>query len=221
MRTDPAKRLTILSDAEKLALYGRPDFDEFQRAEYFALTEAELHLVQARQGTMEQVYCLLQLGYFKAKQAFFRFTGSEVPPEDLAFILSRYFPGVVLNLHPIRENEVYAQRGAITDYFGFRLWAAADQAPWVGKVSLWARRDVTATFLLAELVASLNAEKIVRPGYTTLQTIIAEALAVERRRLEQAVEAALDDTTQKALDQLIVREGTLSALAAIKSLYEN
>lgn len=216
MRTDPAKRLTILSDAEKRALYGRPDFDEFQRAEYFALTEAELHLVQARQGTMEQVYCLLQLGYFKAKQAFFRFTGSEVPPEDLAFILSRYFPGVVLNLHPIRENEVYAQRGAITDYFGFRLWAAADQAPWVGKVSLWARRDVTATFLLAELVASLNAEKIVRPGYTTLQTIIAEALAVERRRLEQAVEAALDDTTQKALDQLIVREGTLSALAAIK-----
>ena len=54
-----------------------------------------------------------------------------------------------------------------------------------------------------------------------MQTIIAEALAVERRRLEQAVEAALDDTTQKALDQLIVREGTLSALAAIKSLYEN
>ena len=216
MRADPAKRLTILSDAEKLALYGLPDFDEFQRAEYFALTAAEFHLVQARRGTVEQVHCLLQLGYFKAKQAFFRFTWSEVPPEDLAFILSRYFPGVALNPHPLRENEVYAQRRAIADHFGFRLWAAADQTPLAQKVSLWARRDATATFLLAELVAWLNAEKIVRPGYTTLQTIIAEALAVERRRLEQAVEAALDDTARKALDQLIAREETRSALAAIK-----
>jgi hypothetical protein len=198
MRADPAKRLTILSDAEKLALYGPPDFDEFQRAEYFALTEAEFHLVQARRGTVEQVHCLLQLGYFKAKQAFFRFAWSEVPPEDLAFILSRYFPGVAPNPHPLRENEVYAQRRAIADHFGFRLWAAADQTPLVQKVSLWARRDVTATFLLAELVAWLNAEKIVRPGYTTLQTIIAEALAVERQRLEQAVAAALDDAARQA-----------------------
>jgi hypothetical protein len=96
MRADPAKRLTILSDAEKLALYALPDFDEFQRAAYLALTEAELQLVQARRGTVEQAYCLLQLGYFKAKQAFFRFAWPEVPPEDLAFILSRYFPGVTL-----------------------------------------------------------------------------------------------------------------------------
>jgi hypothetical protein len=36
MRADPSKRLTILSEAEKLALYGLPDFDDFQRAEYFA-----------------------------------------------------------------------------------------------------------------------------------------------------------------------------------------
>jgi hypothetical protein len=47
-----------------------------------------------------------------------------------------------------------------------------------------ARRDVTATFILTELIALLNAEKIVRPGYTTLQTIIGDALNVERCRLE-------------------------------------
>jgi hypothetical protein len=42
VRATPTKRLIVLSDAEKLALYGLPDFDDFQRAEYFALTEAEL-----------------------------------------------------------------------------------------------------------------------------------------------------------------------------------
>jgi hypothetical protein len=34
----------------------------------------------------------LQIGYFKAKQAFFNFSWQEVPPEDMAFILQRYFP---------------------------------------------------------------------------------------------------------------------------------
>ena len=32
------KNLTVLSEAERVALYGLPDFDDFQRAEYFALT---------------------------------------------------------------------------------------------------------------------------------------------------------------------------------------
>ncbi len=32
MRGDRNRRLTILSEAEKLALYGLPDFDDFQRA---------------------------------------------------------------------------------------------------------------------------------------------------------------------------------------------
>ena len=40
MRGDLGKRLTVLSKAEKLALYGLPDFDDFQRTEFFAMTEA-------------------------------------------------------------------------------------------------------------------------------------------------------------------------------------
>ena len=67
------KNLTVLSETEWLALYGLPDFDDFQRAEYFALTDDELALVYRRQSLPEQVLCLLQTGYFKAKQAFFSF----------------------------------------------------------------------------------------------------------------------------------------------------
>lgn len=40
-RAGPSRRLTVLSPAERLALYGAPDFDAFQRAEYFALTGPE------------------------------------------------------------------------------------------------------------------------------------------------------------------------------------
>jgi hypothetical protein len=42
--------LTVLSPAERLALYGVPDFDEFQRAQYFAFSAAERGVAEQRRG---------------------------------------------------------------------------------------------------------------------------------------------------------------------------
>ena len=39
------KRLTILSELEQFAVYGQPDFDEGQRAEFLTFTETELQLI--------------------------------------------------------------------------------------------------------------------------------------------------------------------------------
>jgi len=50
MRGDSNERLTILSEAEKTALYGIPGFDDFQRVEFFAMTEAERSLGLQRRG---------------------------------------------------------------------------------------------------------------------------------------------------------------------------
>jgi hypothetical protein len=61
-----SKRLTLLSDAEQFALYGLPDFDDGQQLEYLSLSEAELALACSRPGLHAQVYCVLQIGYFKA-----------------------------------------------------------------------------------------------------------------------------------------------------------
>lgn len=78
------KLLSILSDAEQEALYGLPDFDHAQRLDYLALSEAELTFATSRPGPHAQVYCVLQIGYFKAKHAFFRFDWSEgrEPPRE-------------------------------------------------------------------------------------------------------------------------------------------
>jgi len=109
-RANNSKRITVLSEAEKQALYDLPDFDDFQRAEYFAMTEAEHALVFRRKDPLAQLYCLLQIGYFKAKQAFFRFSLKDVPAEDVAFMMQRYFPGVSLALRPLPMKEYYVQR---------------------------------------------------------------------------------------------------------------
>jgi hypothetical protein len=79
------KRLTILSEAEQAALYELPDFDDEQRLEYLNLTAEEQVLMQRRSHLSDKIYCALQIGYFKAKHLFFRFTWEEAE-EDTAFI---------------------------------------------------------------------------------------------------------------------------------------
>lgn len=62
----------------------------------------------------------------------------------------------------------------------------------------------------------LDQQRIVRPGYTTFQSIISAALTEERQRLAGLIEAAMTDEACRALERLLVREDALSGLAAIK-----
>ncbi|HJX35502.1 MAG TPA: Tn3 family transposase [Dehalococcoidales bacterium] len=215
-RSDKSKRLTVLSEAEKCALYDLPDFDDFQRAEFFAMTEKEHAIVFQRYSLRAQIYCLLQIGYFKAKQAFFRFSLQDVSREDIAFVMQRYFPGEALAERPLLMKEYYLQRNEIAKLFGYRLWLESDLSTLLDKATELARHDVTPTFILTELIVFLNSQKIVRPGYTTLQTIIGDALTSERRRLEQLIDEGVDETARTELKKLLICEDTLSGLAAIK-----
>jgi hypothetical protein len=78
------------------------------------------------------------------------------------------------------------------------------------------RRDVTPGFVAAELIVWLHEHKIIRPGYTTLQELVSEALSAERRRLGGLLAEVLDESAKGMLGQLPVRDDTLSQLAALR-----
>lgn len=210
-----SERLAVLSEAEQEALYGLPDFDDAQRLEYLALTESELTLASSRPGLHAQVYCVLQIGYFKAKHAFFRFDWNEVE-DDCAFVLSRYFHSDTFERKPITKHEHYTQRELIADLFVYQPWKADFLSQLGPQATLAVRRDVTPGFVAVELIVWLNEHKIIRPGYTTLQELVSETLSAERQRLGSLLVEALDDAAKAALAQLLVRDETLSQLAALK-----
>jgi hypothetical protein len=144
------ERLAVLSPAEQDALYGLPDFDDAQRLDYLGLSGPQLALASSRPDLHNQVWCILQIGYFKAKQTFFRFAWEDVT-DDLDFVLSRYYPGQVFEPRPISRREHYTQRALIAQLFGYRLWSS----DFLGQLSAQAqqvvRRDITPGFIVAEL----------------------------------------------------------------------
>ncbi len=177
--------------------------------------------MQSRVGLSEQISCIVQIGYFKAKQAFFKFRLADVPQEDIDFLMRRYFPDQTFRRGPVRQAEYYMQRKEILRLFGYRPWSQKFMPLLSERAAQQVRRDVTPAFVLTELMALLRQERIVRPGYNTLQAVISEALAAERRRLSEVVEKALDRDAKAALQQLLVREETLSELAQVKQDAKN
>lgn len=215
MTVNKSERLTVFSGAEQEALYGLPEFDDAQRLAYLALTETELAIASSRPGLHAQIYCILQIGYFRAKQAFFRFDWDEVD-DDCAFVLSRYFTDEPFEPKKITKHEHYVQREQIAKLCGYRPWAANFLPQLAQQATQIVRRDVTPGFVATELIGWLNEHKIIRPGYTTLQELVSEALSAERRRLGGLLAEVLDEPAKAALGELLVRDDTLSQLAALK-----
>lgn len=206
------KQITLVSEAELSALYDQPDFDSDQRLEYLNMTVEEQGLMRKRSNLVAQVHFALQLGYFKAKHLFFRFKWNEVE-EDTAFIMQEYFPEQTFEPISITNHEHYAQYNIISKNLGYRLWSKDFEGLVHDQAEQIIRRDISPQFILMELLAFLREQKIIRPGYTTLQTIVTHVLNIERQRLGSIILEALGEADKLTLNELLVEEDTLSVTA--------
>jgi Transposase and inactivated derivatives, TnpA family len=216
-----SERLSILSPLEEFAFYGFPDFDKEQRATFFDFTEKELTLILKRPSFHSQVHCALQMGYFKAKKIFFRFSLDKIPQDDLEFILLRYFDNEALSSFTVTKHEYYLQRKAISDLFGYQIWSHHFLLELSNRAKLTAKRDTAPNFIAHEILDFLQNQKIVRPTYSRLQKIISQTLTQERNRLKYLLKNQLTESHKQNLKQLIEKESTLSELAALKQDAKN
>jgi Domain of unknown function (DUF4158) len=210
------ERLTILSEAEKAALYEHPDFNDEQRLEYLNLTQDELALVHSRTSLSAKIHCALQIGYFKAMQLFFHIDWPEVQ-EDSAFILEQYFPTEVFRPESITKHQYYAQCEIIAKHFGYQLWAKEFEPLLLKKIQMLLRKDISPQFIVMELLPFLREKKIMRPKYTTLQVILSQALITERKRLLAIISKSTGKEDKLRLNNLLLEESVLSGLADIKT----
>ena len=210
------KRLTIMSEEEKFALYGIPDFSESQQYEYLTLTNSEQEIMLSRSTLSSKIYCALQIGYFKAKHMFFDLDWNNIPEEDISFLMEMYFPDKYFLAEPITQYERYTQIKLITKLYSYCLWSKEHTELLYSHVIKSSKRDINISFILAELMQFINGEKIIRPGYTTLQDIISKAINTERQRLGNIIVNALNEQSKQIIDQLLSRDDVISYLAALK-----
>src|SRR5216684_791637 len=202
--TPPPKRLHILDNEEIEALYGRPCFTGDDRTHVFTLTQPEKDLLASFTHLPIQLYFLLQLGYFKAKQMFFTFTFDDVV-EDVTYLLERYFPATPLpELRMLNKRTILKQRQRILELFSYRLCTPTDRHDLFLRAQQAARISSKTIYILRELLHYLTEHRLVKPGYTLLQEeLVGKALTAEAERLATMLHTLLSSEECVALDSLL------------------
>ena len=210
------EHLEVLTPAERAAYYEAPDFNEEQHYEFLTLSQSELDLVMSRRSWSARVYCCLQIAYFKAVNLFFKVAWSEFSNKTISFILEQYFYDQKIKLSRITDYEYYTQCTAIAELYSFRMWESQFSDPLLDKANELVKLNVNQQFIALELLTYLKQQKIIRPQYTTLQSIVITAVNTEKSRINNLLIEQITPEESTLIIALVSNESTLSELAAIK-----
>lgn len=209
------KRLGILGDEEIEALYGRPHFTPDDRQDYFTFTSLELTALEPFRSHPSRLYCMLQLGYFKARQQFFVFSLREVE-EDVRYLQERYFAPARFHAVEVSKVTRLKQQRIILALSHYRYCDATALQHLAAKAQQAARVCAKPVYIFRELWHYLTTQRLVAPGYTVLQELIGKTLTEEQQRLSTVVRTHLQPADIAAFQRLLDDTPGLYALTQLK-----
>ena len=87
----------------------------------------------------------------------------------------------------------YIQQQSILALYGYRACNTAERSGLMEKAFQIVKISAKPIFLFQTLIQHLEAQRIIIPGYSFLQDIVSQTLAIERRRLTKIIERSLDE----------------------------
>jgi hypothetical protein len=161
-------RVQILSYEEYELLWGFPRFTQSERDLFFTLTAAEREALEQRRSLRTKIHFLLHLGYFRARQRFFRF---ELPGvrDDVAYLRRRYFGNKAVADLTVSDHTRQRHVEVVLGLFRYRLCALDERVMLEAHARQAARISSRPVYVVRELVDRLRRERVVLPGYTILQ----------------------------------------------------
>ena len=214
--TQASRRLSILSTEEVDSLYGMPHFTEGERQIHFDLSPEERQIIDAARTITAGVHLVLQLGYFKAKAQFFVVSLDHVRP-DIDHILKRYFPGrQMAEVGVLSKPTRLAQQRIILGLLDYRLCGSEGRHALAAFAQRAAMLSTQPKFILREVLEHLASQRIVAPGYTSLQDLVSQAVTDERRRVTRMLDAALPANLQQSLNTLLQADDKIHLINVLK-----
>jgi TnpA family transposase len=209
------KRLRILGDDEIQAIYGIPRFTYEERIEYFSLSPTEKEVLKQLHSVKSQIYSILQLGYFKARQMFFIFSLKEVE-DDANYIQEQYFPNFQITDFKIAKITRLKQQRLIREICNYRSCDAAQRQALESKARQAAMVSAKPIYIFRELMNHMAAHRIVAPGYSFMQDMVGQSLIYEQDRLTTIVSNSLEHSDKKDLNRLLEDTSGLYEITQLK-----
>lgn len=181
------ERIKILTDSEVHEIYGFPVFTDEEREVYFSLSQIEKRELNTLSSLGAKMYFNLQLGYFKAKQLFFNPDNNDAKA-DITFILNNTF-GIETKNSDVNVLNMTKKRchDKIMRLFDYRLCNEKLKTQLVQKANQSATVYSDQIYIFRQIINYLELNRIVFPGYSTLQDIVSKAMTFEKKRTESLI----------------------------------
>jgi Domain of unknown function (DUF4158) len=210
-----SERLQALSPEEYELLWGQPVFSDSDRDLFFQLNSREQQFLGQLRTPRTKANFLLQLGYFRARQRFFSLDLALVA-DDLDHLTGRYLDGAAIATLNISKHTRQQQLAWILEHFGFQSLSPAMRSDLEARALRTARICGRPLYIMRDLVDFLRRERVVLPGYTTLQDIVRGALTIERQRLGDVLGRTISAEEEALLNGLFASTDGLHAVTVLK-----
>lgn len=181
---------------------------------HWTLGEADLAAIGRRRGNASQIGYALQLCAFRYPGRLLR-PGDAIPEPALGFVAEQLHIGPeALRSYAARPQTRREQLDSLRQTFRFRMFAPGhgrELLSWLLPVAL----ATTDTFAIATArMEELRRRRIVAPGPSVVERLIAAALVLAERHVADQVTRALNPGQIAALDALLTpKDATMSVLA--------
>tara|TARA_R110002167_G_scaffold214705_1_gene419482 strand:+ start:1380 stop:3755 length:2376 start_codon:yes stop_codon:yes gene_type:complete len=207
--------LTILTDDEINHLYGIPKIDPDDRQLVFEVTKEDEAYLNELSNISDKINYLLQVGYFRAAKKFYKFRFEDVR-DDVWFIINKNFPKIVFPKKNTARNKHYAAQNLILKTHGYKRYDSVFALELSRQAKRLSKRDLNSKFIFDELLGFCEQHKVIRPKYSTLQSLVSSAVLREENRLSDKLVRLLDKPSRETLDKLLDNDETVSDLALLK-----
>src|SRR3990167_1151346 len=202
MKKKTDKRIKLLSDGEITDIYGIPHFTEQERAHYFSLNKPEKKALDQLSFIHSKVHFILQLVYFKDKKRLSCFKLQDVQ-HDVSYIMQVYFslfdtPRKLPTRNAISRNNKKIL--VLMDYHDQPKKAAGIMAERAKQLICNLNKPI---LILRELFLVLEQQRLIFPGYSTVQSIIGRIITAEEKRLSEIIKSNVPELFGELLDSLL------------------
>ena len=209
------KRITLLSKDEYDYLYGIPELTNKDRIVLFDLSEADHIEINKLSSEAVQIDYILQLGYFRAKNYFFNFTFQKVR-QDVWFVINNYFPNVPFPKKQVLKKYHYDNQKRLLKRFQLQAFTSKAHVILHRQAKKLAKRHVYPRFVFDELLGFCRQSNLIRPAYSTMQSIVSVALQKERDRVLNKMSFYLNKRARLALDALLENDDSFYQITLLK-----
>jgi TnpA family transposase len=210
------KRISLLSDTEITDLYSMPDFNQDEKELYLTLNERECVIINNYSTIKTRVFFILQLGYFKAKQQFFKFDLADVQ-SDVEYAISHFFTDTgTITSGRISRDYITRQKNDILKLFDYREWSPKYAPQAESHLCELLRYYPKSHSALRQLLTYFEAQKIIIPSYRNLQDMFTAAYSAEEIRISSII-LSIPNRHQEQLSGLINQEDRISRLNIIRA----